>query len=157
MIVCGVQIQNDLEEAGSKELAVCVDKVCSCIQITMKSLQHAFNVPEIKAALSEWHDKEGELERLIQKCKSKQEAANDQLDIDAAQTLYLKQNELNRKLWELVRCKLERINREEGVGQAHFPLANEESKDDHTKDLLNIVMQHDTLAAQCTGSLEAIQ
>ena len=123
MTVCGAQIQNDLEEAGSKELVVCVDKVCSCIQSTIRSLQHAFNVPEIKAALSEWKDKEGELERMIQKCKSDQEAANDQLDIDAAQTLYLKQNKLNHK--ELVRCKLERINREEGVGQAHFLLANE--------------------------------
>ena len=67
MIVCDVQIQNELEEASNKELAVCVDRVSSCIQSTMKSLQHAFNVPEIKAAMCEWHDKENVLERLIQK------------------------------------------------------------------------------------------
>ena len=122
-----VQIQNELKDASNKDLVVCVDGMHAYLESAMKSLQHAFKAPEIRAALSDWHNKEEDLKKVIQKCKSEHEDANEALDVDAAKALHSKVNVLNRQLWQLVRAiiKQDRVNKEEASCRAHFLLAEQ--------------------------------
>ena len=141
------QAQAKMVASAEQELHVCTSSLLQFIQSTMTSLEQAFKAPEVKAALSEWVDKEDQLKQKTEQCNADSETALEELDIEKAEQLEQDLQHLKQQLWNLIECKLVRLNQEEGTGRQHFVFqAESEQLKSQIESLSTEFQQH---AANC--------
>ena len=148
-------MQTEFKEALDSQVPVAKRVALSCIEETVKSMARAFEVPEVRAALTEAQSEESALEQRIEQCRTDRETAISDMDIEANARLDVELQALEYSLWGLVQCKLDKMNQSAGSKKEHFPLV--ETGKLLQDRLSNEIQKYNAELAQCNKSILALQ